>query len=269
MTILRGPGLDLPCRACGARAQPLRVLELAGREVQLYECTVCEFVQTEPPDWLDEAYASPINDSDTGILLRNAANARVVLATLSALGDMRGRVVDFAGGYGILVRLLRDYGVDALWSDPYCQNLVARGFDHAGQPATLVTAFEAFEHFVEPQRELDEMLRTAPNVLVSTLLIPKPAPAEWWYYGQEHGQHVGWFRTRTLETMAAKRRKRLVTNGVSYHLFTDRPISSRRWRLLLRTSRLAALLHSRRLSPRTWSDHELAADRAARSSGAD
>jgi hypothetical protein len=245
--------------------RPVRALELAGRDVQLYECAECEYVQTEAPYWLDEAYASPINDSDTGILLRNAANARIVLATLSVLGDTRGRVVDFAGGYGILVRMLRDYGVDALWSDSYCENLLARGFEHTGEPATLVTAFEAFEHFVEPQQELDRMLRIAPNVLVSTLLMPKPAPADWWYYGQEHGQHVGWFRRRTLEVMAEKRGKRLVSNGESYHLFTDRTISSRRWRLLLRTSRIAALLHSRRLSPRTWSDHELAADRTMRS----
>ena len=264
MSVPRHAGPDIVCRACGALPRPLRTLELSGRVVQLYECPECEYVQTERPDWLEEAYASPINDSDAGILLRNAANARIVLATLSVLGDLRGRVVDFAGGYGVLVRLLRDYGVDALWSDSYCQNLLARGFDHAGEPATLVTAFEAFEHFVEPQHELDEMLRIAPNVLVSTLLMPRPAPAEWWYYGQEHGQHVGWFRPRTLELLAAKRGKRLVTNGESYHLFTDRTISTRRWRFLLRTSRLAALLHSRRLSPRTWSDHEIAAERTGR-----
>jgi hypothetical protein len=52
--------------------------------------------------------------------------------------------VDCAGGYGILTRLLRDIGVDALWSDPFCQNLMALGFEHSNEPAELVTAFEEF-----------------------------------------------------------------------------------------------------------------------------
>jgi Nif-specific regulatory protein len=46
-----------------------------------------------------------------------------------SLGSLFGTVVDCAGGYGILVRLLRDYGVNALWSDPYCENVLAKGFE--------------------------------------------------------------------------------------------------------------------------------------------
>ena len=56
---------------------------------------------------------------------------------------------------GILVRLLRDYGVEALWCDQYCENLLARGFEYNGECADLVTAFEVLEHFVNPLEELD------------------------------------------------------------------------------------------------------------------
>jgi hypothetical protein len=254
-----------PCRACGHLSRRLRFVTLIGLRVRLYECPTCEYVQTEQPYWLERAYATAINDSDTGMLARNMANARIVLATLWMLGQLDGRVVDYAGGYGILVRLLRDYGVDALWTDAYCENLLARGFEHNGEPAALVTAFEAFEHFVEPERELDRMLRMAPNVLLSTVILPKPAPADWWYYGRGHGQHIGLFRVRTLQELASRHGRHLSTNGVSHHLLSSRPMNERRWRFLLRANRMASLVLSRRLDSRTWSDHELIAATHAKS----
>jgi hypothetical protein len=75
---------------------------------------------------LEEAYASTINNSDTGIMSRNLSNISLVLATLILIKNRNSLVVDCAGGYGFLVRLLRDIGVNALWSDPYCENLVAK-----------------------------------------------------------------------------------------------------------------------------------------------
>lgn len=97
-------------------------------------------------------------------------------------------------GYGILVRLLRDRGIDAMWSDPYCKNLLAVGFEHTAEKANLVTAFEAFEHFVEPLLEAEKLFAIAPNLLISTTLIATAAsaPNEWWYHGLDHGQHISY-----------------------------------------------------------------------------
>lgn len=38
--------------------------------VQYYQCPQCEYLCTEEPYWLKEAYANPINDTDTGILVQ-------------------------------------------------------------------------------------------------------------------------------------------------------------------------------------------------------
>jgi hypothetical protein len=219
------------------------------------ECRGCGYVQTEAPYWLARAYAESINDSDTGILQRNSRNACIVLATLISLGQLRGRVVDFAGGYGILTRLLRDIGVDAYWSDQYSANLLARGFEDSGQSASLITAFEVFEHFLDPGTELDKMFSTAPNVLLSTEIIAEPAPAEWWYYGREHGQHIGFFRIRTLELLARNRKKHFLTDGHSYHLISDHPIDRQVWRFLLTVKRALPILAQLKLKSRTWEDH--------------
>lgn len=249
------------CRCCNSTTQPVFNGALLNHQVGYFECPVCAYVQTEMPHWLDQAYAEAINDSDTGIMARNQSNARIVLATLMLLGKLDSTVVDCAGGYGILVRLLRDYGINALWSDRYCQNLLARGFEHRSEPAELVTTFEAFEHFVNPAKELDRLLAIAPSVLFSTELIATPAPqlADWWYYGREHGQHIGFFRIQTLEKMAKERGLFLASNSTSYHLITDKPVNSFQWNLMIKRNKIIPLILRGRLLSKVGSDHKLMA----------
>lgn len=249
-------GSKILCRACGSTAIALlqKGILLVDIKVSYFECAHCGYVQTETPHWLDRAYAAAINDSDTGIMLRNQANARIVLATMLVLKILDGRIVDCAGGYGILVRLLRDCGAEALWSDRYCINLLARGFEYTNESADLVTAFEAFEHFVNPADELDKLLAIAPNVLFSTEIIADPAPKQdaWWYYGKEHGQHIGFFRVRTLEKLAKDRGKFLLSDGHSYHLITDQKVSPLIWKMLVKRNRIVPVLLRRRLISKTW-----------------
>ncbi|MGC3982207.1 MAG: class I SAM-dependent methyltransferase [Steroidobacteraceae bacterium] len=251
------------CRVCGNPCHPLHEGDLLGKKINYFECSACGYVQTEAPYWLGKAYSEAINACDTGIMVRNLLNARIVLATLLVLGKLDGRVVDYAGGYGILVRLLRDYGVDAYWIDRYCQNELARGFEYANDKADLVTAFEAFEHFENPSEELESMLNIAPNVLLSTELVATPAPAQkdWWYYGPDHGQHIGFFRVRTLQTLAKRYGKFLLTNGTSYHLFLEHPGRANMWKLGLKFNRLIPLLLRGRLISKTWPDHRLLSSR--------
>ena len=253
------------CRVCQSDKQSfLFSADLLNRSVKYFECQTCKYVQTEEPDWLEEAYAATINSSDTGILTRNQGNVRHVLAALAVLGNVSGRVTDFAGGYGILVRMLRDIGIDAYWSDPFCENLVCRGFEDSGERSDLVTAFEAFEHFVDPVKEVGSMLDIAPNILFSTSLIaePAPPPSEWWYYGLDHGQHVGFFRVQTLEYLAEKFGKNLMTDGNSMHFLTEDKYSPFVWKSLRLLARKMPSLLTRRLQSKTWSDHLAMAERA-------
>jgi hypothetical protein len=246
------------CRSCHGAVNQIFSGNLIGNNVIYYECQTCGYVQTEVPYWLEQAYAEAINTSDTGIMLRNQVNTRIVLGVAWLLGKLDGNLVDYAGGYGILVRLLRDLGLNALWFDPYCQNLLAKGFEFKDEKADLVTSFEAFEHFVNPAEELDRLLCIAPNVLFSTELISDPTPThdDWWYYGKEHGQHIGFFRIRTLEKLAQERGKYLVSNGASYHLISDKPINQMVWRLMIRFNKIMPILLKHKLVSKVWLDHD-------------
>ncbi len=222
-----------------------------------FECGKCFYVQTEKPTWLEKAYAEPINSSDTGIVARNIQNTKLVISTLSVLGARKGRVVDCAGGYGLLVRMLRDKGIDALWSDQYATNLVCKGFEYQGGRADLVTAFEAFEHFVDPDYEIRRLASISPNILFTTSLIPSPAPLpdEWWYYGLEHGQHIGFFRTKTLEYLASSLNLYLASDQRSVHLLSKKPISMKIWWFMRNLAKLNLSIFTKGLRSRTWDDH--------------
>ena len=246
------------CRVCGAAAPFIFSQAVLGRPVSYFDCGACGYVQTEMPYWLDQAYSSAINDVDTGILWRNSLNLRRVVMTLVALGRLHGTVIDHAGGYGILVRLLRDAGVDALWRDKYCENLLARGFEAHARQCDLVTAFEVFEHLVDPLTELSVMLEQAPAVLISTELVLRddaPPRTDWWYLGPEHGQHVGFFRRRTLEYLAQKLNCDYRTDGRSLHLFCLRRVPAT-WLPLQRGVRLGSLVARIMLRSKTMADFD-------------
>lgn len=246
------------CRVCGETARPLFNGPLLRYQVRYFECPHCGYVQTEEPYWLEEAYGTAINRSDTGILRRNERTARLVIRVMAMLGHLKGTVIDCAGGYGLLVRMLRDRGVDARWSDRYCDNLVARGFEAGdADKADLITAFEAMEHFVHPTQELVRLMERADHVLVSTDLAadPAPRPGDWWYYGAEHGQHIGFFRPRTLQWLARRLDCHVLSDGKSFHLFTRTAIPGWRWTLARRTAKWAPLWARLHLRSRMWSDH--------------
>ncbi len=249
------------CRCCSEiLTRELFSAKLLKKNVKYFSCSNCGYVQTEEPSWLEEAYASTINKSDTGIMSRNLTNITLVLATLILTKNRNSLVVDYAGGHGFLVRLLRDIGVNALWSDPYCENLVAKGFEYINtREVNLITAFESFEHFVRPYDEMVKLLDIAPNILLTTNIIPNPAPqpSNWWYYGLEHGQHIGFYRLQTLQYLADKFGLYLISDGVSRHFFSKQKYSYYTWRILIYIASKFPNLLSIGLQSKTWEDHLL------------
>lgn len=247
------------CRVCSQISEkPIFAYKIFDKKVNYFDCINCGYAQTETPTWLEKAYESTMNLTDTGIMKRNYENVYSVISTLMTLNKLNGTVVDYSGGYGILVRLLRDIGIEAFWTDPFAENLVAKGFEFKfNQTAELVTAFEAFEHFIEPVKEMQQIFRISPNLLLTTSLIgnPAPKPQDWWYYGLDHGQHIGFFRIKTLNWLGEKFDKKLISNGRDLHLFTEKSISKSKWKIILKINQNAPWLFSRQFKSKTWDDH--------------
>lgn len=221
---------DALCKICQNSSDCYGETKLLNKyQVSYFKCRACGFIQTEEPYWLDEAYTKAINHSDVGILSRNKHLADTSRALINLYFNRQGRFLDYGGGYGIFVRMMRDFGFDFYRYDRYCENLFANGhdFSEAGPGQfELLTSFELFEHLAEPRDDVSRMKCYADNMLFTTNLLPAASPKldEWWYFGKEHGQHISFYTRKSLEILAESLSLKLVSNNSTMHLFTSRSI---------------------------------------------
>ena len=247
------------CRVCeNILLKNIFAANILNHKIKYFECSKCGYVQTEQPFWLDEAYSSAINNYDTGIIERNricTMRATNVCRLLNI--EENDSVLDYAGGYGLFTRMMRDVGFSVFWADKYCVNLFAKHFEYSNQKIKLLTAFEVFEHFDDPIDSITQMFNISENILLSTLLIPDPTPKcdEWWYYGCEHGQHIGFFRKQTLEYIANKFGKNLYTFGNEIHIFTNEKINILQLKLYMKYYKLFFTINKRKLKSRVFIDY--------------
>ena len=231
-------------------------------KVDYFYCDTCGLLQTEKPYWLNEAYQSAIASADTGLIQRNIRLSKLLSCVLFFLFNPQGRYLDIGGGYGLLTRLLRDIGFDSYWSDPFCKNLFAQGFEAStsNSPFDAITAFEVLEHIHNPLEFLQTAIKetSASTIIFSTELFYTSPPAydAWDYYAFNTGQHISFYQKKTLEYLAKTLSLSLLSHN-NFHILTDRDIHPIAFQLL--TSRLAKVLEryvSRKMISKTLADHK-------------
>lgn len=223
----------MDCKICDQEMEELFTHKILKKyDVRYYSCKHCGYMCTEEPYWLEEAYESALTCLDTGVMKRNIEYSRIVSFVIHKYFDIHGKFVDYAGGYGILTRLMRDIGYDFYWKDKYAPNLVAQGFEWDGKGEIEgITSMEALEHFVKPLHELEQMLQMTKTIIFSTELIPNekpPKPDEWWYYVFESGQHISFYSLKTLQYIA-KKYKLKYYSCLGLHILTDKKMSIKKW----------------------------------------
>jgi hypothetical protein len=249
------------CKVCDSLSRPFGTGRVLGRhDVRYYRCTSCGFVQTEDPYWLDEAYGTALIAADVGVAQRNIELAAVTQAVIQQFFRADRCFLDYGGGYGLFVRLMRDRGFDFRWHDRYAPNLLSQGFDAEPDSSgfELVTAFEVLEHLDDPVPQVADMLRRGSSLLCTTRILPpsNPKPDEWWYYALSGGQHVSLFTLEALRRLAGRFGRRLVSDGVSIHLITTRPAAEWLFRLVTRQPAVGLLNRLRRRPSLVSSDFQ-------------
>lgn len=196
-------------------------------DINYYRCNQTGFIQTQEPYWLPEAYSSAITKLDIGLPHRNIYLANRLSPLLLNHFNNKGTFLDYAGGYGLFTRLMRDSGFNFYHTDQYCQNLFAENFDLKDLPEgsrfELVTAFEVFEHLPNPVSEIKAMLKFSDNLLFSTELQPEAKikkVEDWSYFATETGQHIAFYNQKTLQAIADELGYNFYTDGKFVHLFT-------------------------------------------------
>jgi hypothetical protein len=232
-------------------------------KVSYFLCENCGLVQTEEPYWLEEAYSSAISNTDTGILSRNLDLMKKLTVTLLYLFGKNAKkysYLDYGGGYGILVRLMRDIGFDFYWDDKYAQNLFAKGFEYTRKESiNAVTAFEVFEHLADPKELIGQAFRRVKcdTIIFSTLLYGEkpPPPEDWWYYSFESGQHISFYNIKTLKYLANYFNCNLLSDGLGFHILTKKKKLNPIFKLLIKFNKYLFPFLKRQLKSKTFSDH--------------
>lgn len=249
------------CEICGSKTDIIFNAKILNKYyIDYYLCENCRFLRTEKPFWLGESYVESINIYDTGVIERNIFFSKIIATILFFLFDKNAKYLDFGGGYGILTRLMRDTGFNFYWQDPYTQNLMAKGFEYNENVKNIegITCFEVFEHFTEPIKELESMLRISKNILFSTELLPGVVPPinRWSYYGFEHGQHISFYSFKSLKFIARKYKLNLYSTG-SIHLFTEQRFNPLIFKILVKLAgRGLFIFVKKRMKSKTFSDQQ-------------
>jgi hypothetical protein len=212
----------------GGQTKELFKAKVLGKyDVQYYQCVETGFIQTEEPFWLDEAYSSAIASLDLGLVMRNQNLCLQTKSIIEKNFNPDLKFLDFAGGYGLFTRMMRDKGLDFYHTDKYCDNLFAKYFDIDSEQSVskfeLTTAFEVFEHLSNPIEEINNILKFSDNLLFSTEILPVKtlvSAEDWWYFVPEIGQHISFYTIESLKYIARLHNFNFYSNGVNLHLFT-------------------------------------------------
>lgn len=196
----------IACRLCSSASEYIFSKEILSKyTVRYFECFGCKSLQSEYPYWLAESYAphSLVPDFST---LRRVVHTQKIIFWISKIFKFEDnhKLLDWGGGNGLLVRLLRDVDIDSYLLDEYVKNLYAISFEHLpSNNYRMITAIQVWEHFSDPAEEMVKMFSMNPDfVLVSTGLYNSQGPD--WQYLNAYGRHVFCYSLEGRKKIAEK-----------------------------------------------------------------
>jgi len=228
-----GNNSSTTCKVCANETKILfKTTVLNKYNVQYFKCINCGFIQTEEPYWLEEAYSSAIALLDIGVVSRNLEFSSLSENLIINHFNPHAKFIDYGGGYGLFVRLMRDKGFDFYRQDSFCENIFAEYFDCTDLAENtefeLLTTFEVFEHLKKPHSDIKKMFGYSNSILFSTVLVPSEAissPDDWWYFVPETGQHIAFYTLASLGVIAQKNNCYLYSNKKNLHLLSQKKIN--------------------------------------------
>lgn len=240
----------MTCKICNGKTEKIfDKIILQKYPTNYHKCTNCFFVQTDEVTWLKEAYESAITYLDIGLLWRNNHLVKEVSPIIDICFPEAKNMLDYAGGYGAFVRLMRDEGYNFYRQDDFCENIFTKHFDITDtniKKFDLVTGFEVLEHFNDPMNDIATIFEYSENAIFSTEITPKTNSEieNWWYIAQETGQHIAFYSEESMQLIAKHFNKNYYCKNRNIHIFTSKKLTNNQIRFgIKRTKFLKPLLN--------------------------
>jgi len=200
---------------------------IGEHSASLCRCQTCEFLFIADPHWLEASFAAHLHRMDVGSVDRSGLMAQFVIGLLGPSRRRRNwRVLDVGGGDGLLVRLLRDRGIAAQFSDPYTSPAYDVGPDVTDSDRfDLAVMSEVALHFTDPVESFREILDRCDRLLFTAVVPPDPIPSDWWYLMPTTGQHVAFYPVSAIKRIAEELGCYWCSDGKFFHLISTSPIS--------------------------------------------
>jgi hypothetical protein len=215
-----------------------------------YRCNETGFIQTSETHWLAEAYSSAITSLDLGLIDRNINFSKTILPILLKYFYNGSLFLDYGGGYGMFVRMMRDKGFNFRLYDAYCENMFAKNYslnDLGNQQFDLITAFEVAEHLDYPMSVFGKLFEHTDTIIFSTELVPDTplsGTKDWWYFSPGTGQHIAFYTIKSLAFIAEKFGAVLYSNKKNLHIITKRSFASNPVAYVRRIQRIETITNS-------------------------
>lgn len=222
------------CKICESETRQIFThLVLNKHQVNYFQCPNCNFLFTEEPYWLDEAYKESISTIDIGYCTRNIYMANITSSLLRILkvNHKKDTFLDYGGGYGLFARLMRDRGYNFYNHDKHTKNIFSTNFDKQSTDFgdhQLITSFEVFEHLINPKEILTQLLNKSNYILISTELQPstdKDKLLKWRYLLPSTGQHISLYHKKTIGILGEVLGVYYYSNSKNLHLYSKKKLS--------------------------------------------
>lgn len=214
------------CKICNGEAKLFLTAPIfkEQEEINYFKCTDCGFIQTQEPTWLEKSYSDVITKSDIGLIWRNIFFSGYVETFLLSNYTEVKECMDYGGGYGVFVRIMRDKGFNFYWHDIYCKNMFAEGFEGSlTRNYNLITAFEVVEHLPNPHETISKLLKQCDVLVFSTELNDDVKDFKnWWYRDELAGQHISFFSKNSIKQICKQYEVNYYSLSNVLHVFSKK-----------------------------------------------
>lgn len=231
----------LSCKICGAESIPFDAVDrsktccedvyplgVSGRSTIYHRCRDCGFIftadfdQYTSKDWATQIY------NDEYVVVDPDYRERRPLLTCTMIESQFSRNetigLDFGAGSGLMAKTLRNRGwlYDAY--DPFGEVNMS---SERRQMYNVCSAFEVFEHLVDPISEMKDLLAMcSPDKLALVIgtnasdgVVSEQSRLSWWYAAPRNG-HISLFSKEALRRMAQRFELNYASFGSSTHFLT-------------------------------------------------